>query len=140
MTKKLSKKSSRKVNKTKFVMTEAMQRRMESAMNTVARHADKDARKDDKTQREARAAFGATLDVWIDCMMDENAEKIEDIFFEFACFATATNRNRMLKHAQTPEGVANRIDAQLELWKAEDEAERAAAAEAELSGSDYKAE
>ena len=141
MTKKLPKKSTRKVNKTKFVVTEVMQRRMETAMSTVARYADKDARKDDKTQREARAAFAATLDVWIDCMMEENPESIEDLFFEFACFATSTNRKRMLKHAQTPEGIAERIDVQLEIWTAEDDAERATAElAANASGDDHKGE
>lgn len=141
MTKKLPKKSTRKVNKTKFVVTEVMQRRMETAMSTVARYADMDARKDDKTQREARAAFAATLDVWIDCMMEENPESIEDLFFEFACFATSTNRKRILKHAQTPEGIVERIDAQLESWKAEAEAERAAAeAATETPGKDHKGE
>jgi hypothetical protein len=141
MTKKLPKKSTRKVNKTKFIVTEVMQRRMETAMSTVARYADKDARKDDKTQREARAAFAATLDVWIDCMMEENPESIEDLFFEFACFSTSTNRKRILKHAQTPEGIVERIDAQLESWKAEAEAERAAAeAATETPGKDRAGE
>jgi len=141
MTKKLPKKSTRKVNKTKFIVTEVMQRRMETAMSTVARYADKDARKDDKTQREARAAFAATLDVWIECLMEENPESIEDLFFEFACFATSTNRKRILKHAQTPEGIVERIDAQLESWKAEAEAERAAAeAATETPGKDHKGE
>tara|TARA_R100000935_G_scaffold33263_1_gene53744 strand:+ start:1874 stop:2299 length:426 start_codon:yes stop_codon:yes gene_type:complete len=141
MTKKLPPKAARKSKKTKFVANEQMNRRMQSAMSSIAAYADKDARKDDKTQREARAAFAATLDVWIDCMMDQNPEAIEDLFFEFGCFATATNRKRMLKHSIAPEGIDERIEAQLVIWKADAEAERAAAkAATETSGKDRTGE
>jgi hypothetical protein len=139
MTKKLPPKAARKSKKTKFVANEQINRRMQSAMSSIAAYADKDARKDDKIQREARAAFAATLDVWIDCMMDQNPEGIEELFFEFGCFATATNRKRMLKHSQAPESIDERIEVQLESWKTE--AERAAAkAATETSGKDLTGE
>ncbi|KAA0909959.1 hypothetical protein FLO80_19065 [Aquicoccus porphyridii] len=108
-------------------MTDAMQRRMEAAFATVGRTADKVARKDDKIQREAREAFANTLDIWLDWLSEENPEQIEEIFFEFGCFGNATSRRRLLKHALAPEGVGERIDAQLEEWKAEEEAAKAAA-------------
>lgn len=126
MTKILMPKTSRKTQTANFVLSDTMNRRMASAMITVARHADKDARKDDKIQREARAAVAATLDTWIAYMLENDPERVEDLFFEFACFATATNRKRMLKHVQAPEGVVDRIEMQLAQWKADAEAKKSA--------------
>ena len=125
MTNELPKKSTRTAKKTNSVMSEKNKRRMEAAFVSVANSADKDARKDDKVQREACQAVGKTLDEWVARMNDVNSDLVGEIFFQFGCFATATDRKKILKHALTPEGVAERIEAQLESWKAE--AERAAA-------------
>ena len=119
-------KTTRKIQTTNFVLSDTMNRRMASAMITVARHADKDARRDDQIQREARAAVAATLDTWIDYMLENDPERVEDLFFEFACFATTTNRKRMLKHVQAPEDVAERVEMQLEQWKADADAKKSA--------------
>lgn len=127
MTNELPKKSSRTAKKTNFVMSEKDKRRMETAFVSIANNADKDARKDDKVQREACQAVGKTLDKWAARMSDVNPDLVEVFFFQFGCFATATDRKKILKHALAPEGVAERIEAQLESWKADDEAERAAA-------------
>ncbi|WP_278921639.1 hypothetical protein [Pseudophaeobacter profundi] len=126
MTKTLMPKTTRKTHTANFVLTDSMNLRMASAIKSIAHHADKDARKDDKIQREARAAVAATLDTWIDYMLENDPERVEDLFFEFACFATATNRKRMLKHAQAPEDVAERAEVQLEQWKADAEAKKSA--------------
>tara|TARA_R110001599_G_scaffold343377_2_gene565919 strand:+ start:549 stop:965 length:417 start_codon:yes stop_codon:yes gene_type:complete len=125
----LPKKSTRKAKKTNYVMSEKDKRRMETAFVSVAYSADKDARKDDKVQREACQAVGKTLDEWVARMNDVNPDLVEEIFFQFGCFATATDRKKILQHALAPEGVGERIEAQLESWKADDEAERAAAIE-----------
>ena len=119
-------KTTRKIQTTNFVLSDTMNRRMASAMITVARHADKDARRDDQIQREARAAVAATLDTCIDYMLENDPERVEDLFFEFACFATTTNRKRMLKHVQAPEDVAERVEMQLEQWKADADAKKSA--------------
>ncbi|TCS63172.1 hypothetical protein EDD52_1073 [Primorskyibacter sedentarius] len=126
MTKFLLPTTARKAQSSAFVPTEAMNRRLTSAILTVALHADKEARRDDKIQREARAAVAATLDTWIAYMSENDPGRVEDLFFEFACFATATNRKRMLKHSQVPEGVAERTDVQLAQWKADAAAQRSA--------------
>ena len=52
------------------------------------------------------------------CMSDESS-----------LVATATNRRRMFKHAKAPEGVAERAQEQVDLWRAEEEAAKAVAAE-----------
>ena len=137
MTNELPKKSTRTAEKTNFVMSERDKRRMETAFVSVANSADKDARKDDKVQREAGQAVGKTLDEWAARMNDVNSDLVEEIFFQFGCFATATDRKKILKHAQAPEGVAERIEAQLESWKTEAEPERVASkAATETSGKD----
>jgi hypothetical protein len=141
MTNKLPKKSTRTAKKTNFVMSEKDKRRMETAFVSIANSADKDARKDDKIQRDACQAVGKTLDEWGACMNDVNPDLVEEFFFQFGCFATATDRKKILKHALVPEGVAERIEAQLESWKIEAEAERAAAkAATETSGKDRAGE
>ena len=62
--------------------------------------------------------------------MEETApEQVEDVFFELGCFATATNRRRMFKRAEAPEGVAERAREQVDQWKAEEEAAKATAVE-----------
>ncbi|WP_458789672.1 hypothetical protein [Yoonia sp. MH D7] len=127
MTIELPKKSTRTAKKTNFVMSIKDKRRMETAFVSIANSADKDARKDDKVQREACQAVGKTLDEWAGRMNDVNPDLVEDFFFQFGCFATVTDRKKILKHALAPEGVAERIEAQLESWKAEAEAERVAA-------------
>lgn len=141
MTNELPKKSTRTAKKTNFVMSEKDKRRMETAFVSVANNADKDARKDDKIQRDACQAVGKTLDEWCARMNDVNPDLVEEFFFQFGCFATATDRKKILKHVLAPEGVAERIEAQLESWKTEAEAERAAAkAAAETSDKDRTGE
>ena len=44
------------------------------------------------------------------------------------CFATATNRRRIFKHAKAPEGVVEKVQEQVELWKIEEAEVKAAAA------------
>jgi hypothetical protein len=135
----LPKKSTRTAKKTNFVMSTQDKRRMETAFVSIAKSADKDARKDDKVQREACQAVGKTLDEWAGRMNDVNPDLVEAIFFQFGCFATATDRKKILKHSLAPEGVAERIEAQLESWKAA--AERAAAeAATETPGKDRTGE
>ena len=118
MTNELPPKSARTAKKTNFVMSEKDKRRMETAFVSVANNADKDARKDDKIQRDACQAVGKTLDEWCARMNDVNPDLVAEFFFQFGCFATATNRKRILKHAHLPAGVEARIAAQLEAWKA----------------------
>ncbi len=84
MTKTLPAKSPRKTTKPKFEVTPAMQIRFEKAMASVGRTADKEARKDDKIQREARLAIAETLEIWIEWMLDENTDQVEDIFLSLA--------------------------------------------------------
>lgn len=127
MKKNLSRKPVRATQKAKFEMSPAMQARMEKAMVSIGNIAGKQARKDDKTQREARLAIAETFDAWIDWLEEEAPDQIEEMFFELGCFATATNRRRMFKHAKAPEGVAERAQEQVDQWKAEEEAVRAAA-------------
>lgn len=96
---------------------------------SIGNIADKQARKDDKIQREARMAIAETFDAWLDWLAETAPEQIEETFFELGCFASATNRRRMFKHAKAPEGVAERAQAKVDQWKAEEEAAMAAAAE-----------
>ena len=129
MKKSLSQKPARKPRSSQFEMTPAMEARMQKAMASIGNIADKQARKDDKVQREARLAIAETFDAWLDWMEEAAPEEFEDVFFELGCFATATNRRRMFKHAKAPEGVAERAQEQVDRWKAEEEAAKAAAAE-----------
>ena len=112
----------------------AMQARMEKAMISIGNIAGKQARKDDKVQREARLAIAETFDAWIDWLEEEAPDQIEEMFFELGCFATASNRRRMFKHAKAPEGVAERAQEQVDQWKAEEEAAKAAAKDDGASG------
>ena len=59
-------------------------------------------------------------------MLENDPERVEDLFFEFSCVATATNRKLILKHAQAPEGVGDRIEVQLAQWKADAEDKKSA--------------
>ncbi len=127
MKKNLSRKPARATRNAKFEMSVAMQARMEKAMISIGNIAGKQARKDDKVQREARLAIAETFDAWIDWLEEEAPDQIDEMFFELGCFATATNRRRMFKHAKAPEGAAERAQEQVDQWKAEEEAARAAA-------------
>ena len=109
---------------------------MQKAMVSIANIADQKARKNDKIQREARMAIAETFDAWFDWLEEAAPEQIEEIFFELGCFATATNRRRMFKHAKAPEGVAERAQEQVDRWKVEEEAAKAAAAEKAQGKSD----
>lgn len=129
MKKSLSLKPARKPRSSQFAMTPAMEARMQKAMVSIGNIADKQARKDDKVQREARMAIAETFDAWLDWMEETAPEQVEEIFFELGCFATATNRRRMFKHAKAPEGVAERTQEQVDRWKAEEETAKADAAE-----------
>lgn len=136
MKKSLSQKPARKPRPSQFQMTPAMQLRLEKAMASVGNLADKQARKDDKVQRQARMAIAETFDAWLDWLEETAPEQIEEMFFEIGCFATATNRRRLFKHAKAPEGVAERAQEQVDRWKAEQEAAKAAALDAAQSGPD----
>lgn len=127
MKKSLSQKPARKPRPSQFQMTPAMQLRLEKAMASVGNLADKQARKDDKVQRDARMAIAETFDAWLDWLEETAPEQIEEMFFEIGCFATATNRRRLFKHAKAPEGVAERAQEQVDRWKAEQDAAKAAA-------------
>jgi hypothetical protein len=140
MKKSLSQKPARKPRSTQFEMTPAMEARMQKAMVSIANIADQKARKNDKIQREARLAIAETFDAWLDWLEEAAPEQIEEIFFELGCFATATNRRRMFKHAKAPEGVAERAQEQVDQWKAEEEAVKAAAALGEAQGKSGDAE
>jgi hypothetical protein len=129
MKKSLSQKPTRKPRSSQFKMTPAMQLRMEKAMTSVGNIADQQARKDDKVQREARMAIAETFDAWLEWLEEAAPEQIEEAFFELGCFATATNRRRLFKHAKAPKGVAERAQEQVDRWKAEEEAAKAEAAE-----------
>lgn len=127
MKKSLSQKPVRKPRSSQFAMTPAMEARMQKAMVSIGNIADKQARKDDKIQREARLAIAETFDAWLDWMEETAPEQIEDVFYELGCFASATNRRRMFKHAKAPEGVAERAQEQVDQWKAEEQAAKSAA-------------
>lgn len=130
MKKSLSQKPARKPRSSQFQMTPALQLRMAKAMASVGNLADKQARKDDNVQREARRAIAETFDVWIEWLEENAPEQVEEMFFELGCFATATNRRRLFKHVRTPEGAAERTQEQVDRWKAEEDAAKAAAEEA----------
>lgn len=136
MKKSLSQKPARKPRSSQFAMTPAMEARMQKAMVSIGNIADKQARKDDKVQREARTAIAETFDAWLDWMEETAPEQVEEIFFELGCFATATNRRRMFKHAKVPEAVAERAQQQVDQWKAEEEAAKAVADDGGQSKSD----
>lgn len=135
MKKSLSQKPARKPRPTQFQMTPAMQLRLEKAMASVGNLADKQARKDDKAQRQARMAIAETFDAWLEWLAETVPEQIEEMFFELGCLATATNRRRIFKHAKAPAGVAERAQEQVDRWKAEEEAAKAAA-DAEAANGD----
>ena len=136
MKKSLSQKPTRKPRSSQFAMTPAMEARMQKAMVSIGNIADKQARKDDKIQREARTAIAETFDAWLDWLEETAPDQIEDVFFELGCFATATNRRRMFKHAKAPEGVAERAQEQVDQWKAEEEAAKATVEDRAQSKSD----
>ena len=141
MTNELRKKTTRTPKKSNIVMSAKDKRRLEAAFVIIANNTDKDARKDEKVQREACQAVGGTFDEWAVRMKDVNPDLVGEIFFQFGCFATAADRRKILKHALLPEGVAERIEAQLDAWKSEAEAERVAAEAAkETSGKDRTGE
>ncbi len=127
MKKFLSQKPARKPRKPQFEMTPEMQRHMDRAAARVGALADKEARKDDKIQRQARTAIVETFDAWLEGLEDEAPEQVEDMFFELGCLATATNRRRIFKHDKAPAGVAERVQKLIDRWKVEEEAAKAAA-------------
>lgn len=131
MAKSLPQRAARKTRKNEVKMTPAMDRAMKITMTRIASIADKEARKDDKVQREARLAIAETLDAWLEWTAEADSNQAEEFFFELGCFATATNRRRLFKHIQMPDGVIERIQEQLDRWKAEEEAAKAEA-EAEM--------
>lgn len=135
MKKSLPQKPASKPRPSQFQMTPAMQLRMEKAMVSIGNVADKQARKDDKVQREARMAIAETLGLWFGWREESAPEQVKETFFELGCLATATNRRRLFKHANAPEGVAERVEKQVERWKAEEEAAKAA----ESDGAQFKA-
>lgn len=136
MKKSLSQKPARKPRSSQFEMTPDMEARMQKAMASIGNIADKQARKDDKVQREARMAIAETFDAWLDWLAETAPEQVKDTFFELGCFATATNRRRMFKHAKAPEGVAALVQVQVDQWKAEEEAAKAAGAQKAQGTSD----
>jgi len=129
MKKSLSQKPARKPRSSTILGSEQVHREIAKANARVAVVAEKVTRKDEKVQREARLAIAETFDAWLDWMEETAPEQVEDVFFELGCFATATNRRRMFKHAKAPEGVAERVQEQVDRWKAEEEAAKAVAAE-----------
>lgn len=108
MKKSLSQKPTRKPRTSQFELTPAMEARMQKAMVLIANVTDKEARKNDKIQREARLAIAETFDAWLDWLEDTAPKQIEEIFFELGCFATATNRRRMFKNTKAPESCSPR--------------------------------
>ena len=111
-------------------LSPALKRTMENSYMRVATVADKEARKDDKVQREARIAIAETLDEWLAWAMEEDPAQVEQLFFELGCLANATNRRRIFKHAQIPAGVSDKVQDELDRIKAEEEK---AKAEAEMA-------
>ncbi len=112
----------RKHRKVQFEMPPAIQARVAKAMTQVGEIADKQARKDDQIQREARAAIAETFDAWFDWAEDEAPEVAGEVFVQFAYLATAGNRRRILKHALTPKGTEARVRELLNRAKADDKA------------------
>jgi hypothetical protein len=113
-------KPARKHRRVQFEMPPAIQARVAKAMTQVGEIADKQARKDDQIQREARVAIAETFDAWFDWAEDEAPKEADAVFFQLACCATAGNRRRMFKHANAPEGIEARVQKQLDSWKADD--------------------
>ncbi len=124
MAKSLPQKTVRK-NRKKTVpnISPALMQAMEKSNARIAAVADKEARKNDKVQREARMAIAETFDEWLEWMAEEDPSQIEDLFIQLGCLANAPNRRRLFKHTQMPEGVSEQVQDELDRAKAE--AERA---------------
>ncbi len=122
MTNALLNKPARKHRKVQFEMTPAIQARLAKAMTQVGEIADKQARKDDQIQREARAAIAETIDVWLEWAAENAPKEAGEVFVQFAYLATVSNRRRILKHALTPKGTEARVRELLNRAKADDKA------------------
>jgi hypothetical protein len=130
-----SKKTRNERKKATMTMSPALKKTMENSYVRVATVADKEARKDDKIQREARIAIAETLDEWLAWMAGEDPAQVNDLFFELGCLASATNRRRLFKHAQLPDGVTELVQEELDRAKAEEEKAKAEAEKKVLSDS-----
>lgn len=140
MTKTIPTKKNRKSSKeVASPMSPELLRSIETANARIANVAGKVARKNDKIQREARQAIADTLDDWIAWMADEDPPRVEEFLFEIGCIASASNRRRLLKHAQMPEGVSERVEEQVEAMKEAEEQERAEAKTTSAAGDDKTA-
>lgn len=96
------------------------------AVQRVAVVADKAGRRDEATQRQARAAIADTIEGWLDWLAEEDPQAVEDFYVEIELLATAALRKRIAKHALRPEGVEDRVQLELEKRKEEEEAARKA--------------
>ncbi|WP_417588839.1 hypothetical protein [Pararhodobacter oceanensis] len=121
----------RKAGQNPVIISTQMEKALARSMQIVSKVAQKETLRSEKTQREARQAFAETLDAWLEMAAENDPSVVETLFFEMACIATSTNRRRMLKHAQTPEGVSERVQDQLDHWAEQEEATKAEAARIE---------
>ncbi|PVH27221.1 hypothetical protein [Pararhodobacter oceanensis] len=121
----------RKAGQNPVIISTQMEKALARSMQIVSKVAQKETLRSEKTQREARQAFAETLDAWLEMAAENDPSVVEALFFEMACIATSTNRRRMLKHAQTPEGVSERVQDQLDHWAEQEEAAKAEAARIE---------
>ncbi|WP_458792288.1 hypothetical protein [Yoonia sp. MH D7] len=108
---------------------------MKAAMFKVANVAANMSRKDEATQQAARKAIADTIEKWIAFLSENDAEAVEDFYYEINMLATAGNRRRIAKHATMPEGVFERVEGDLREQKEEAERE-AAKAQAKDKGDD----
>jgi hypothetical protein len=113
-----------------LMISEAQQEAMIRIATTSLNKGAKIGVKADKTEREARAAIADALTDWLDWMNSEDAAVLRSFFLQIAVLASASGRNKIIKHSMFPEGLTAEIDAHLELMKAA-AAEAKAEAEAE---------
>lgn len=111
-------------------------KKVEDAMNRLAKVSQESGAKQEKTQREARAAIAETINALLDWLQEENSEQVHELFLQLMMLATPGNRSKIAKHIMIPDGVIAQAEeiiskAKQEEAEAKQKAEAAKAAETE---------
>ncbi|MCD1628246.1 hypothetical protein K7H22_19905 [Seohaeicola saemankumensis] len=116
-----------------LMISEAQQAAMIRIATTSLNKGTKIGVKADKTERDARAAIADALTDWLDWMNSEDAAVLRSFFLQIAVLASASGRNKIIKHSMFPKDLIVEVEEHLELMKAAAEAAKAEAeAEAAL--------
>lgn len=126
-----------------LIMSEAHREAMIRIASASLNKGAKEGVKADKTEREARAAIADALTDWLDWMNSEDVAVLRSFFLQIAVLASASGRNKIIKHSMFPKDLIEEIEEHLELMKAaaeaaksEAEAEAALKAAADVSATD----